>query len=146
MIWERLDKAMATSDWLSLFSDTKIYHLEADTSDHRPLLIVPDGMDCSQQRPFRFEQMWMTEQGCTDTVQAVWQWDIGEIEELKVLKKKDDCGKELIKWSKHNFRNVSRELGKKERKLLAKVEFIAMNGGSNSRMKYLEKQITTLLD
>ena len=63
---------MATSDWLSLFPDTKIYHLEADASDHRPILIVPDAMNCSQQRPFRFEQMWLIEQGCSDTVQAVW--------------------------------------------------------------------------
>ena len=46
-VWERLDRVMATSNWLSLFSDTKIYHLEADASDHRPTLIVPDGMDCS---------------------------------------------------------------------------------------------------
>ena len=61
-VWERLDRAVATSDWLALFSDTKIYHLEADASDHRPLLVVPDGMDCSQWRPFRFEQMWMTKQ------------------------------------------------------------------------------------
>ena len=27
--WERLDRAVATSDWLSLFLDTKIYHLKA---------------------------------------------------------------------------------------------------------------------
>ena len=51
-VWEHLDRAVAMSDWLSLFPDTKIYHLEADASDHRPILIVPNGMDCSQQRPF----------------------------------------------------------------------------------------------
>ena len=34
----------------------------------------------------------------------------------------------------------------KTRKLLAKAELVAMNGGSNKRMKYLEKQILTLLD
>nr|XP_023892926.1 uncharacterized protein LOC112004916 [Quercus suber] len=142
---ERLDRAVATSDWLSLFSDTKIYHLEADASDHRPILIVPDGMDCSQQRPFRFEQMWLTEQGCTDTVQAVWQRDSGENEAFKVIRKVDECGKELTKWSKNNFRNVRKEL-EKTRKLLAKAELIAMNGGNNKRMKYLEKQILTLRD
>ena len=80
-----------------------------------------------------------------DTVQAVWQRDSGETEDLKVLKKVEECGKELIKWSKHSFKNVRRELEKK-RKLLAKAERVAMSGGSNSQMKILEKQITTLLD
>ena len=103
IVWERLDRAVATSDWLSLFPDTKIYHLEADASDHRPILIVLDGMNCSQQRPFRFEQMWLTEQGCSDTVQAVWQRDNGENEILKVIRKVDECGKELTKWSKNCF-------------------------------------------
>ena len=31
MVWERLDRVVATSDWLSLFPNTKNYHLEADT-------------------------------------------------------------------------------------------------------------------
>ena len=130
-VWEHLDRAAATSNWLALFSDTKMYHLEADASNHRPLLVVPNGMDCSQRRPFRFEQMWMIEQGYTDTVQAVWQQDSGETEDLKVLKKVEECGKKLTEWSKHSFRNVHRELEKK-RKLLAKAERIAMSGGSNS--------------
>lgn len=86
-VWKRLDKAVATSDWLALFPNTKVYHLEADTSDHRTLWIVPDGMDCTQQRPFRFEQMWMTKKECTNTMQAIWQRSSGETEELKVLKK-----------------------------------------------------------
>ena len=144
-VWECLDRAVATSDWLALFPDTKIYHLEADASDHRPLLIVPDGMNCSQQRPFRFEQMWLTEQGCSDTIQAVWQRDHGENEILKVIRKVDECGKELTKWSKNCFKNVRKDL-EKTRKLLAKAELVAMNGGNNKRMKYLEKQILILLD
>ena len=89
--------------------------------------------------------MWLTEQGCSDTVQAVWQRDNGENEILKVIRKVDECGKELTKWSKNCLKNVRKEL-EKTRKLLAKAELVAMNGGSNKRMKYLEKQILTLLD
>lgn len=95
MVWKRLDRAVATPEWLALFLDTKIYHLEVDASDHRLILITPDGMDCHQQRPFKFEQMWLTEQGCMDIVQAVWQRDSGETKELRVIQKVDECGKEL---------------------------------------------------
>ena len=54
---------MATNDWFSKFPDTKVYHLDATTSDHKALLIQPKGMECNQQKPFRFEQMWMAKQG-----------------------------------------------------------------------------------
>ena len=41
IVWERLDRAVATNDWFSIFSDTKVYHLDATTSDHKALLIRP---------------------------------------------------------------------------------------------------------
>ena len=33
-VWERLDRVVATNDWFSKFLDTKVYHLDATTSDH----------------------------------------------------------------------------------------------------------------
>jgi len=36
-IWERLDRALATNDWLLRFAGTKVQHLTADSSDHSPL-------------------------------------------------------------------------------------------------------------
>lgn len=109
-IWERLDRVVATTDWLELFSDTKVYHLEVTSSDHKPLWIVPDGMDCRQNRPFRFEQMWMTDKGCGKTIEDVWKEKNDEAGRLKILKKVDRCGQELTKWSKHSFGSVRREL------------------------------------
>ena len=38
-VWERLDRAVATNDWFSMFPNTKVYHLDAITSDHKALLI-----------------------------------------------------------------------------------------------------------
>ena len=72
-VWERLDRAVATNEWFSLFLDTQVRHLDVTTSDHKPLLINPDGMDCKQQRPFCFKHMWMSEPGCGVTIEAVWQ-------------------------------------------------------------------------
>ena len=37
---------VATNDWFSMFPDTKIYHLDVTTSDHKPIWIVQEGMDC----------------------------------------------------------------------------------------------------
>ena len=46
-VWEKLDQAVATNDWFSMFPDTKMYHLDATASDHEALLIRPEGMECN---------------------------------------------------------------------------------------------------
>ena len=145
IVWERLDKAMVTNDWFSKFPNTKIYHLDVTTSDHKPLWIVPEGMECKQKQPFRFEQMWMSESGCGETIEAVWQGSYSDSAGRKILKKIETCGTELTKWSKNNFGNVRRELEKK-RKLLAQAERVAINGGSVHSLKKLEQEINVLMD
>ena len=113
MVWERLDRAVATTDWLEIFPDTKVYHLDVTSSDHKPLWIVLDGMDCRQNRPFRFEQMWMTKKGCGEMIEAVWKETYDTHGGQKILNKVDRCGLELTKWSKNCFGSVRRELEKK---------------------------------
>lgn len=93
-----------------------------------------NGVGCRQQRPFRFEQMWMNEKGCGNTIEVVWKENNEELWEQKILNLYiyiHTCGKELTKWRKQNFGNVRRELEKKI-KLFEKAEKLAMNGGNAS--------------
>ena len=46
-VWERLDRAIATNDWFSMFLDTKVYHLNVTAFDHKAILIWPEGIECS---------------------------------------------------------------------------------------------------
>ena len=46
IVWERLDRAVATNEWYSLFSDTQVHRIDVTTSDLKPLLINPNGMEC----------------------------------------------------------------------------------------------------
>ena len=140
-IWERLDRAVAINEWFSLFPDTQVHHIDITTSDHRPLLITSDGMECKQQRPFRFEQMWMSEPGCGETIEAIWKKNCTEPVGDKVIKKIDTCVEKLTKWSKTCFQNVKRELEKRRRKQLAQTERLARNGGSMYLLKKLEKEL-----
>ena len=43
-IWERLDCAVATTDWIEKFPATKVVHLECGFSNHKPLVILPKGV------------------------------------------------------------------------------------------------------
>lgn len=56
----RIDRAHANADWVSLFPDTKIYHLPRIYSDHCPILIKTDTTLIRGPKPFRFESMWMS--------------------------------------------------------------------------------------
>lgn len=49
-IWERLDRAVGTNEWLSKFPATKVYHLECGTSDHKRIIIHPLGILERKQR------------------------------------------------------------------------------------------------
>lgn len=43
-IWERLDRAVATNNWISIFPAVKVVHLEYGTSNHKALFIHPSGI------------------------------------------------------------------------------------------------------
>ena len=90
-IWERLDRAVATNKWFLKFSETKVYHLNVTSSDHKPLWIVLEIMECRLEKPFHFEQIWMSEKGCGETIEAVWGEDVDISRAEKILKKVDKC-------------------------------------------------------
>nr|POE71273.1 hypothetical protein CFP56_73265 [Quercus suber] len=47
---------------------SKVQHLLTHSSDHKAILIKSDGITPRPNRPFKFEQMWLREGGCSDTV------------------------------------------------------------------------------
>lgn len=68
-IWDRLDRGMATNSSFLKFPSSRVYHLQGDSSDHRPLLIVFAPLDLPQRKkPFRFEDMWLSNSSCEETV------------------------------------------------------------------------------
>ena len=77
----------------SMFPGTKGLHLDRIASDNKALCISPEGMDCSFQKPFRFEQMWMSDKGCSETIEAVWSENSFEPWDTRVLKKMIDVGR-----------------------------------------------------
>lgn len=96
-IWERQDRGLANHDWFLKFLGSKVHHLHSDSSDHSPLWITPEGLEIlSFAKPFRFEEMWPSNRGCSDIVEAVWCLrDEMADPAVKVTHKIKKCGKEL---------------------------------------------------
>ena len=51
IVWERLDRAVCTMEWFNLFPATKVKTLVCASSDHSPILVLPDGISLNPQRP-----------------------------------------------------------------------------------------------
>ena len=90
---------MATTNLLEKFPATKVLHLECGTSDHKPIVILPEGMPKKNHRPWRFEKMWMEDEGCHGVVESAWAGevlgDLMEQMEGKILR----CQTKLKWWS-----------------------------------------------
>ncbi|XP_050289811.1 uncharacterized protein LOC126727959 [Quercus robur] len=63
-IRERLDRALATPEWISLFPLAKLYHLSSSVLDHAPLVLrMTQQPSCIRQKKlFWFESMWLKDQ------------------------------------------------------------------------------------
>lgn len=93
----RLDRALTTEDWLRLFPMAKLYNLEASSSDHSPLLLVPEvNNKFTAKRRFRFENAWLTDPMCRQLVWDSWESNVGgDIQDKIKL-----CGENLQQWGK----------------------------------------------
>ena len=128
-----------------MFAGTKVHHLDVTSSDHKALWITPEHMYCNFQKPFRFEQMWLTNKGCSDTVGVVWSINCNESWDTRVLRKLESCGAALMKWSTKSFGSVKKQL-ESSRNRLKTAKNHAIRFGDSSRMSLLEDEVNQLLD
>ncbi|XP_050259899.1 uncharacterized protein LOC126704966 [Quercus robur] len=144
IVWERLDKAVCTTEWFNLFPATKVKTLVCASSDHNPILVLPDGISLKPQRPWRFENIWLEEQGCHDTVKNAWKTISSEPPMPRVMMKVDTCKTQLRDWSKNSFGNVVSALVEKKKNLKL-AEEDATKGGSVEFFLQLKSEVADLL-
>ena len=143
-IWERLDRAVAPMEWLDKFPATKVIHLECGSSDHKPILICLNGIPRSRNKPWRFEHMWLEEEGCRDTVESAWQFNAPGQAMTRVEGKINHCQTKLKWWCRMEIGNITKLL-KDKKVALRKAEEEAIAGGSIYRVNRLKREINDLL-
>nr|POE81702.1 hypothetical protein CFP56_28165 [Quercus suber] len=127
MVLERLDHALATHSWLALNLATRVQCLRSNASDHYLIVINLEGIAGRPCKPFRFEHMWLKENGCGETVTVAWLSPFHHSNSSLLHEKIKLCGAMLMKWSKCSFGNVRKQLEDKS-KLLEKAEFAMAQG------------------
>ncbi|KAL0014975.1 hypothetical protein SO802_002044 [Lithocarpus litseifolius] len=142
-VLERLDRAFANTSWLELNPATHVQHFRAHSSDHNPILIRPESITPCMIKPFCFEQMWLREEGCGETVKAVWGSSMDISSMPMVSEKIKKCVERLTEWSKHSFGSVQRQLEEKTRELV-KAELAATSSFDNNMVRTIQGEIAEI--
>ena len=96
----RLDRCMATNSWFQKFPGSRVHHLSCMSSDHSPLLINLLGLpEPRRKKCFRFEEMWLSDPTCGQTIEDVWGSTRDQNPSIAILKKVANCEKELTWWN-----------------------------------------------
>ena len=54
-VWERLDRAVGSTNLFALFPTTKVVPIDYVTSDHKPIMIFPSGVPMKSKNPWRLK-------------------------------------------------------------------------------------------
>ncbi|XP_074278415.1 uncharacterized protein LOC141602006 [Silene latifolia] len=98
-----IDRAMCTNSWLELFPYAKLIHLTREWSDHAPIKLLLDRRVTVMEvkRGFKFEQMWIGEEGCEEAIRRGVGKGRGELGAAI-----NECARELQAWKKSSIRKI----------------------------------------
>lgn len=102
-VWERLDRALCNSNWMSNFPHTHVSCLPIFTSDHSPVLITTHHALPFRNRPKRFEAFWLTDPTCHDVVFSTWATQFLGSSAYKVKVRLNLVLHNLLRWNKQVF-------------------------------------------
>uniref|UniRef100_A0A803QNA4 Uncharacterized protein n=1 Tax=Cannabis sativa TaxID=3483 RepID=A0A803QNA4_CANSA len=103
----RLDRALVFDSWLNIFNSAKLLNLEVSSSDHCPILLEPTVRNYNTEvKHFRFENSWLREPMCIQTVKD--SWEVGN--SLEIMDKIALCSRHLTEWGKNYTGNFKQRI------------------------------------
>ncbi|KAK2390980.1 hypothetical protein QL285_064484 [Trifolium repens] len=107
MIEERLDRALASSDWLTKFPNAKLRNILSSHSDHSPILLHCSPVVQQQYKhDFRFENSWLLEEDIGEVVHEGWNDGNG----LEITHRLTHCADKLQRWGRKKRRRFKDEI------------------------------------
>ncbi|KAK9666078.1 hypothetical protein RND81_14G158900 [Saponaria officinalis] len=117
-IFERLDRGLASPEWVDTFPAINLTHLKRDRSDHIPLKLCRGGVPKKRRNmQFRFEDMWLSSEKCEEVVREAWGIHPNIMGSMVTLDNLEKCGKALLRWSKTEFGDLSRQLSEAKKRV-----------------------------
>ncbi|XP_074266422.1 uncharacterized protein LOC141589691 [Silene latifolia] len=109
-----IDRALISSSWLDLYPYAKLLYLNREWSDHAPIKLVLNHreMGAVKSSKFKFEQIWVGEDGCTEAIERGVERGRGDLPRML-----EACAQELGAWKRINISKIGRSIGKKLKQL-----------------------------
>nr|XP_023887421.1 uncharacterized protein LOC111999528 [Quercus suber] len=107
----RLDRMVATEEWMNLFPEARVRHVAMSISDHC-LLMLNLKRKQNQKRGskrFFFEAMWTRDERCREIIEGAWEPDWAGAES-GIIERIKRCQDHLLKWNWNEFGNVNKVL------------------------------------
>ena len=137
--------AVSNTRWLSLFPGSSVIHLDSAFSDHKPLIIHPEGIPIKKLRPWRFQQVWLKEDACHTTIESAWTPSLFSLSPMLVVESNlMNCQTKLRRWSKESFCNITWAVRDKKKEI-EEAEKRAIHGVCVDRVHYLKAELRDLL-
>ena len=103
----RIDRTLASVDWVDHFGNVSQMVLPRIVSDHCPLLVVASSVNKGRSA-FKFENMWLKEEGFVERVRQWWNGYCFSGSPSFILACKLKALKEdLKKWNKEEFGDLA---------------------------------------
>ncbi|RVW27354.1 hypothetical protein CK203_109429 [Vitis vinifera] len=101
--WARLDRFLMSPSWIDQFNGINQCRLPRPVSDHFPITLVGGGIRRGST-PFRFENMWLKEEGFKDLVHSWWQGiEVKGNASYKLAIKMKEIKQKLKVWNREVF-------------------------------------------
>ncbi|XP_021842437.2 uncharacterized protein [Spinacia oleracea] len=84
-VFERLDRGVASLEWIQLLPHIGVIHRPSDKSDHIPIELTTmprSGTPRNRCKPFRFEDMWLSSPDCEEVVKGAWTSTVGDANDV----------------------------------------------------------------
>ena len=96
-----------------MFPHTKLFHIASSTSDHSVLLLKETNSSrqkYKRSKIFRFEDMWLRDEGCSEIVQEAWERGKIMGSQWPITSYLEECQFALMLWNKNVFGHVGKRV------------------------------------
>ena len=136
----RIDHALVTSSWQTLYPNTALQTLVASISDHTPLLLQLDPIPWRQpHRSFRFNNSWLLEPELNQLVKSNW----AHYPPSNILTKLNHCIEDISSWSRNITPNFRQQINKQ----CSEIEdfWNSSDDASDPRLATMQSKLASLL-
>ncbi|KAL9241103.1 hypothetical protein vseg_015252 [Gypsophila vaccaria] len=98
-VYERIDKAFGSSDWLQTFPNSAIKHYPIQICDHAPIEFNDCLVQNKKKRPYKLEAWNFDHEECTGLIKTIWYQEVRGSAAFSLVRKLTKVRLALRKWS-----------------------------------------------